>query len=106
MGPDAEALLAAGVADEGFRASPPGLEVLARGADHDLFGYVAVPDGLAPARTAGPSAHHRCTVVPEQVLHTPNVLGALAMASPLISGKGDGIIVRPPVFCDFLDIVA
>jgi cystathionine beta-lyase len=40
-----------------------------------------------------------------QILRAPNVLNALAMAMNLFSGPGDGILIQPPVFFDFADIV-
>ena len=40
------------------------------------------------------------------ILRAPNALNALAMAVNLFSDAGDGIIIQPPVFFDFADIIA
>ena len=39
------------------------------------------------------------------VLRAPNVLNALAIAASLFTDEGDGVIVQPPVFFDFFDIL-
>ena len=43
---------------------------------------------------------------PDHILRAPNVLNSLSMAANLFTGPGDGIIVQPPVFFDFADIIA
>lgn len=98
-------LFAAGVADMDFRAPPPVLDALQRRLDHGVFGYEAVPDGLIPALTQWLYARHGWRVEDSHVLRAPNILNALAIAASLFTGEGDGVIVQPPVFFDFFDIL-
>ncbi len=44
--------------------------------------------------------------IPTHVLRAPNVLNSLAMAVNLFTAPGDGVLVQPPVFFDFADIIA
>jgi cystathionine beta-lyase len=71
-----------------------------------VFGYETAPDGLMPALTSWLDRRHGWTVNPDHVLRAPNVLNSLSMAINLFAEQGDGIIVQPPVFFDFADIIA
>ena len=105
LGPDGDDLFAAGVADMDFRVPPCVVQALQRRLDHGVFGYETVPDGLLPALTAWLKARHGWHVETSHVLRAPNILNALAMAASLFTEEGDGVIVQPPVFFDFFDIL-
>lgn len=98
-------LFPGGVADMDFRAPQQVLDALHRRADHGVFGYEATPSGLIPAMASWLYSRHGWTVRPEQILLAPNVLNTLMMATCLFTNEGDGIIVQPPTFFDFFDII-
>ncbi len=106
LGDDGMDLFAAGVADMDFAAPPAVLEAMNTRAAHGVFGYEAVPDGLMPALTGWLQNRHNWRVDPTHILRAPNVLNSLATAANLFTDEGDGIIVQPPVFFDFADIIA
>lgn len=106
LGADGMDLFAAGVADMDFRAPRPVLEAIAARAAHGVFGYETVPDELLPALLGWLRNRHDWAVEPDHILRAPNVLNALAMAANLFTDPGDGIIIQPPVFFDFEDIIA
>lgn len=106
LGADGMALFPGGVADMDFRVAPCIAQAIARRAAHGVFGYEAMPDGLIPALTGWLASRHGWQVDPDQILRAPNVLNALAMAANLFTEPGQGIIVQPPVFFDFADIIA
>ncbi|MEO0819145.1 MAG: MalY/PatB family protein [Pseudomonadota bacterium] len=106
LGDDGMDLFPAGVADMDFRVAPCIAEAIRARAGHGVFGYETVPEGLIPALTGWLEARHGWTVDPAHILRAPNVLNALAMAANLGTEPGDGIIVQPPVFFDFADIIA
>ena len=106
LGPDGEGLFPAGVADMDFRAPPPVITAMQQRLDHGIFGYETVPAGLMPALTGWLQSRHVWTVDPAHILRAPNVLDSLAIAAALFTSEGDGIIVQPPVFFDFYDIIA
>jgi cystathionine beta-lyase len=73
--------------------------------EHGIFGYEAVPDALMPALTGWLRSRHGWDVNVNHVIRAPNILNALAMAVSLFTEEGDGVIVQPPVFFDFFDVV-
>jgi len=106
LGTDGMGLFPAGVADMDFRAPKPILDAMAQRLAHGVFGYETVPDGLMPALIAWMKQRHAWDIHPEHILRAPNVLNSLSMAANLFTRPGDGIIVQPPVFFDFADIIA
>jgi len=58
-----------------------------------------------PALTGWLHEHHGWQVDESHVLRAPNILNALAIAASLFTKDGDGVIVQPPVFFDFFDIM-
>jgi cystathionine beta-lyase len=105
LGQDGENLFAAGVADMDFRAPKPVLDALQNRLDHGVFGYETEPSGLLPALTGWLESHHHWAVDQAHILRAPNVLNILAIAASLFTEAGDGVIVQPPVFFDFYDIL-
>lgn len=105
LGDGAENLFAAGVADMDFEAAPAVTEALRKRLDHGVFGYETVPDGLVPALVNWLYTRHDWRVDADHILRAPNVLNALAIAASLFTGEGDNIIVQPPVFFDFYDLI-
>ena len=105
LGEDGMDLFPAGVADMDFRVAPCITNAIEQRAAHGVFGYETVPDGLMPTLTGWLESRHGWTVDPADILRSPNVLNALAMAANLFTETGDGIIVQPPVFFDFADII-
>ncbi len=106
LGADGLNLFPAGVADMDFRAPAAVLDAMSQRLAHGLFGYETIPDGLMPALIAWLKKRHNWSVEPDHILRAPNVLNSLSMAANLFSNAGDGIIVQPPVFFDFEDIIA
>ena len=106
LGADGMDLFAAGVADMDFQVAPCITEAMERRAAHGVFGYEAVPDGLMPAIVAWYMERHDWVVDPVHMLRAPNVLNTLAIAANLFTDPGDGIIIQPPVFFDFADIIS
>ncbi len=98
-------LFPAGVADMDFRVAPPITKAMRSRVDHGIFGYEAVPPGLMPALTSWLEHRHGWSVDQSHILRAPNVLNSLAIAASLFSKEGDGVIVQPPVFFDFFDII-
>lgn len=105
LGEDGQDLFAAGVADMDFKAPDVVLEAMQARLQHGIFGYEAMPDGLMPALCDWQQKRHGWHLEPGDVLRAPNVLNILAIAASLFIEAGDGVIVQPPVFFDFYDIL-
>jgi cystathionine beta-lyase len=106
LGDEGDDLFAAGVADMDFKAPPVVVDAMQRRLDHGVFGYETVPAGLMPALTDWLLQHHGWKVEKSHILQAPNILTALAIAASLFTDEGDGVIVQPPVFFDFFDILS
>lgn len=106
LGDDGTDLFAAGVADMDFLAPQPVLDAISQRLAHGVFGYETVPEGLMPALTEWMKTRHAWDIDANHILRAPNVLNSLSMAVNLFSDPGDAIIVQPPVFFDFADIIA
>ena len=105
LGQDGRDLFAAGVADMVFKVPPVVLDALGMRLGHGVLGYEAVPAELLPALTGWLQDRHGWQVNQEHILRAQNVLNALAMAASIFTEVGDGVIVQPPVFFDFFDIL-
>jgi len=105
LGADGEGLFAAGVADMDFEAPPAVLAAMQKRLEHGVFGYEAVPDGLYPALIEWVNRRHGWRIEQGHILRAPNILNALAIAASIFTEEGDGVIVQPPVFFDFFDIL-
>ncbi len=105
VGKDGENLFAAGVADMNFKAPLPVIEAMQKRLDHGVFGYEAAPSGLMPALMNWLKDKNNWVVEKDHILTSPNILTALAMAASLFTDEGDAVIVQPPVFFDFFDVL-
>jgi cysteine-S-conjugate beta-lyase len=102
---DGPALFSGGVADMDFRAAPPILAAMRKRLAHGVFGYESVQDGLFPSLIAWLAERHCWHVGADDIVRSPNVLDALAIAASLFVAEDEGVIVQPPVFFDFFDIL-
>jgi cystathionine beta-lyase len=105
LGKDGENLFPAGVADMDFKAPQVVRDAMAARLDHGVFGYEAVRPGLYPALASWMETRHGWAPETAHIQRAPNVLHILALAANVFSQAGDGIIVQPPVFFDFYDIL-
>jgi cysteine-S-conjugate beta-lyase len=105
LGADGAELFPAGVADMDFRAPPCVREALQARLDHGVFGYETLQPGLIPAFTGWMQARHGWQIDRTHIIRAPNILNALAMAVNLFSDPGGKVILQPPVFFDFYDIL-
>ena len=105
LGDDGADLFPAGVADMDFPVAPAILGGMMARVNHGIFGYEAVPPGLMPSFTDWVETRHGWHIDQAHILRAPNVLNALAIAASLFSDPGEGVIVQPPVFFDFFDII-
>jgi cysteine-S-conjugate beta-lyase len=128
-GVDPQSVFAAGVADMDFPVCSPITAALQRRLAHGVFGYesavairrrgVSEEDededrgnvgGVERAMVQWVTARHEWNLRPQDVLRAPNVLNALGACASLFAAKGPGlegggVIVQPPVFFDFFDVI-
>ena len=100
-----ENLFAAGVADMDFKAPSVVFDAMQDRLLHGVFGYETVAEDLLPSLVRWLAHRHHWQVKQSHILSAPNILNSLAVAASLFTKEGDGIIVQPPVFFDFFDII-
>ena len=96
---------AASVADMDFEPPPSVLVALRERLEHGVFGYEGFPAEVLEALVDWQASRHQWSVGGDEILRSPNILNALAMAVNEFTDPGDGVIVQPPVFFDFFDIL-
>ena len=93
------------VADMDFRAPEPVLEALRRTVDHGIFGYTEVKPDYYDAVSGWFSRRFGWQARPEWLVKTPGVVFALAMAVRALTQPGDGVLIQPPVYYPFFNVV-
>jgi len=105
LGDGGDTLFAAGVADMDFKVADVILAAMQKRLQHGVFGYEAMPVDLLPALCGWQLERHGWALDSRHILRAPNVLNILAIAASLFTEPGDGVIVQPPVFFDFFDVL-
>ncbi len=94
------------VADMDFKAPEPVVEALIRRAGHGIYGYVRRPASYNQAIAGWWSRRHGWAVEKPWIVTTTRVLHSLGLALLAYTNPGDKVIVQPPVYPPFLEIVA
>ena len=105
VGNDGDHLFAGGVADMDFRAPQAVRDALMARLEHGVFGYETLSKTLLPSLTGWIHKHHDWLVDENHILRSPNILNALAIAASIFTKPGDSVIIQPPVFFDFFDVL-
>lgn len=100
-----EGLLPLWVADMDFSAPPEVLEEIGRVAAHGIFGYTEVKDAYYRALIDWFASRHGHSFTRRDVVKTPGVVFALAQAIRAFTQPGDGVIIQPPVYYPFYEVI-
>ena len=84
------------VADMDFRSPEPVLEALRQAVEHGIFGYSDAKEDYYEAVAAWFSRRFGWT---------PGVVFALAMAVRALTVPGDGVLIQPPVYYPFFNVI-
>ena len=93
------------VADMDFRAPEPVLDALRKTVDHGIFGYSDVKDGYYDAVSQWFLTRFGWQTRPEWLVKTPGVVFALAMAVRALTQPGDSVLIQPPVYYPFFNVI-
>ena len=93
------------VADMDFRAPEPVLDALRKTVDHGIFGYSDVKDGYYDAVSQWFLTRFGWQTRPEWLVKTPGVVFALAMAVRSLTQPGDSVLIQPPVYYPFFNVI-
>lgn len=93
------------VADMDFRVPEPVLDALRKTVDHGIFGYSDVKDGYYDAASQWFLTRFGWQTRPEWLVKTPGVVFALAMAVRALTQPGDSVLIQPPVYYPFFNVI-
>lgn len=89
------------VADTEFRAPEAVIEALTRRAQHGLFGYSFPRPAYFEAIHGWMRRRHGWDVREEWIASTPGVVCAVNLLVRTFTGRGDGVVIQPPVYYPF-----
>lgn len=93
------------VADMDFRVAPAIKEALQRRVEHDIFGYVSVPEAYYQATIDWFSRRHHWTIDRNWILYTSGVVPAISAIIKGLTQPGDKVLIQTPVYnCFFSSI--
>lgn len=93
------------VADMDFRVAEPILEVLQSTVEHGIFGYTEAKQDYADAVTGWFKRRFDTELSGEWLVKTPGVVVALAMAIKAFTKPGEAVLVQPPVYYPFYEVI-
>ena len=97
--------LALWVADMDFQAPDPVLKALRERVDHGVFGYTLRPEDYEEAILRWESERHGWTLDRNALFYVPGVMTGIAKAVQTFSGPGDRVVIQPPVYHPFFDMI-
>ena len=93
------------VADSDFQIAAPIQQALIERITDAGFGYEYKPDSLFEAQRTWYKRQYDVDLVPEYILYSPSIPTTLTFAMEELTAPGDGIIIQPPVWNDFRNII-
>lgn len=93
------------VADMDFKAPPGVLEALQKSLDRGIFGYSDTKDDYYDIVSSWFRKRFSFNYEREWLIKTPGVVFALANAVRALTEKGDSVIIQPPVYYPFFNVI-
>lgn len=98
-------LIALWVADMDFKVANPIIEAIQSRAEQGIFGYTSRPDSYFQAIQQWLMNKHEWTTDTQLMIHCPGVVPSLSLLIQHFTQPGDNIIIQPPVYYPFFDVV-
>lgn len=93
------------VADMDFRTPDFILDTIRERLQHPILGYSVPPKGFNDAFVKWVNEHHQWNITATQVGFVPGIVPALSFAVQCFTQPGDEIIVQPPVYYPFFNVI-
>jgi cysteine-S-conjugate beta-lyase len=90
------------VADMDFRSAPAVIEALKRRAEHGVFGYTELPEGLGDTIVAALERDHAWKIKHEWLMWLPGLVSGINLVCRAIGDGGDDVVTAVPVYHPFL----
>lgn len=100
-----ENLLPFWVADMDFKSPPEVIEVAINKASFGVYGYPNTNEPAFNAFIEWQKNRHDLTLERRTLMCTPGVVTALSLAVQTFTAHGDGIVIQPPVYTPFFEVV-
>lgn len=94
------------VADMDFKASSYIEDALIARVQHGIFGYSECGADYFKAVQGWMKVHHEWKPQAAWLVKTPGIVFALAMAVKAYTKRGDGVLIQPPVYYPFSEVIA
>ncbi len=102
---NSEEVLPLWVADMDFKTPDFIINAIKKRTEHEIFGYTFRSDEYYQAIIDWMQRRHDWAVQKEWISFSPGVVAGLSLAVETFSKPGDSIIVQPPVYFPFFDVV-
>ena len=93
------------IAEPYLPLAPPVIHALEARAAAGWYGYETRPDGVNRSFTSWMRHRHRWDLGEAELLTSPSLGTSIGVALDLLTDRGDGVILQPPVFTDFKPLV-
>jgi cysteine-S-conjugate beta-lyase len=93
------------VADMEFKAPDFVAEAIKKRAEHEIYGYTLKPDSFYDSVMSWLKERHGWEIKKNCILTSPGVVAALAIAVLAYTKPGEKIIVQPPVYFPFFEVI-
>lgn len=93
------------VADSEFQIAPSIQEALIKRISNSGFGYEYKPASFFEAQYVWYKNHYQIDLIKEQTIYSPSIPTTITIAIENLTSKGDGIIIQPPVWIKFRNII-
>jgi len=93
------------VADMDFKSPAEVLKALEERVKHGIFGYTFRPHEYYESIIDWYAKRHGINIPRDWIVHIPGVVPGIALTLRLFTSKNDGIIIQPPVYWPFFDVI-
>jgi len=93
------------VADMDFMAPKPVIDALGQRVEHGVYGYAEKPESYYEAVISWQKKRFNWDIKKDWIVFTPGVVTALCMAIQTFTLPGDKVIIQPPVYYPFFEII-
>lgn len=100
-----EGILPLWVADMDFSISSYIQEALIKQAQHGIYGYTDTLDGYFNGVQSWIKKHYGYEISEDEIIKTPGVVYAIAMAIQAFTKEGDAVLIQQPVYYPFSGVI-
>lgn len=93
------------IADMEFEVAKPIQDALIKRVTNSGFGYEYKPESFITAQKEWYKKQYQVDLNKEHILYSPSITTSIAIIIESYTSENDGIIIQPPVFMEFRDVI-